>query len=252
MAVAQGARARARAEITAEIVAEARRQLAVDGAAGLSLRSVARELGMVSSAVYRYVASRDDLLTRLIVEAYDGIGTAAERAAAAYADEAPAERFVAVARAIRSWATEQPHEYALVYGTPVPGYTAPLDTITPASRVSRALAGVVADAAAAGRLDRLPGPATPMSAATIADMHAVAAEVAPDLDVEVVVRLVLAWTQIFGLISFELFGQTHGLITAPADLFDATTRALVAHLGLPAASEGLDDVDGSAGSPDAG
>lgn len=97
----RGARERARAEITAEIVAEARRQLAVDGAAGLSLRSVARELGMVSSAVYRYVASRDDLLTRLIVDAYDSLGAAAERAASGSTGLAPAHRFVIVARAIR-------------------------------------------------------------------------------------------------------------------------------------------------------
>ena len=72
------ARARARAAITDEIMNEARRQLAADGAAALSLRSIARELGMVSSAIYRYVDSRDDLLTRLIIEAYDSLGAAAE------------------------------------------------------------------------------------------------------------------------------------------------------------------------------
>lgn len=237
MPTARNARERAREEITAEIVAEARRQLDVGGAAGLSLRSVARELGMVSSAVYRYVANRDDLLTRLIIEAYDAIGAVAERAAARSAGEPPVERFVAVARAIRTWARRHPHEYALVYGTPVPGYAAPEDTIAPATRVSRALAGVVTDAAAAGLLDPPPGPSTPLTDATMADLRAVAAEVAPDVDPEVVVRLLVAWTQLFGLVSFELFGQTQGLITAPADLFDATTRATAAHLGLRASSD---------------
>ena len=80
---AAGARARVRAELTREIVEAARRQLATDGAAGLSLRAVARELGMASSAVYRYFASRDELLTALIVDAYDAIGAAAEEAEAA-------------------------------------------------------------------------------------------------------------------------------------------------------------------------
>ena len=79
------ARARARAELTEEIKAVARRQLAEQGSAALSLRAVAREVGMVSSAVYRYFPSRDDLLTALIVDAYDAVGDAAEQALAAHA-----------------------------------------------------------------------------------------------------------------------------------------------------------------------
>jgi AcrR family transcriptional regulator len=80
MSTAQGARARARIEVTAAIKDEARRQLAAEGAAKLSLRAVARELGMVSSALYRYFPSRDDLLTALIIDAYDSVGEAAEAA----------------------------------------------------------------------------------------------------------------------------------------------------------------------------
>ena len=83
---AQGARARARMEVTAAIKDEARRQLAAEGAAKLSLRAVARELGMVSSALYRYFPSRDDLLTALIIDAYDSLGESAEAAHAEVAD----------------------------------------------------------------------------------------------------------------------------------------------------------------------
>ena len=82
---APGVRARVRAELTREIAEVARRHLASDGAAALSLRAVARELGMASSAVYRYFPSRDDLLTALIVDAYDAMGEAAEVADAAAA-----------------------------------------------------------------------------------------------------------------------------------------------------------------------
>src|SRR5215469_4392552 len=71
------ARERARAEITSEILDAGRRHLATDGASALSLRAIARELGMASSAVYRYVESRDDLLTRLIIDAYESLGAAA-------------------------------------------------------------------------------------------------------------------------------------------------------------------------------
>src|ERR1700756_1738163 len=114
------ARERARAELTREIKEEARRQLAEVGAHGLSLRAVARELGMVSSALYRYFPSRDDLLTALIIDAYDAIGSAAEAAIAASAGAPARERWAAACRAIRAWAVANPHEYALIYGSPVP------------------------------------------------------------------------------------------------------------------------------------
>ena len=98
MTAATGARARVRAELTEEILAAARRQLAEQGSAALSLRAVAREVGMVSSAVYRYFPSRDHLLTALIVDAYDGLGAAVERAAA----KVPADDLVGpVARHLR-------------------------------------------------------------------------------------------------------------------------------------------------------
>ncbi len=232
MTAAQGARERARAEITGEIVAEARRQLAVHGASALSLRSVARELGMVSSAVYRYVASRDALLTLLIVEAYDSLGGATERAAARSAGNPPVERFVAVASAIRRWARAHPHEYALVYGSPVPGYAAPPDTIAPAARVSLALASVVVDAHRDALLHRPPGPPMEIPPALASDLAAVRGEFGVDLDYEVTARLIAAYTQLFGLVGFEIFGQTHGLITAHAELFTVTTRAMARFVGL--------------------
>ena len=58
----------------------------------------------------------------------------------------PAARFVAAGRAVRTWAVDNPHQYALLYGSPVPGYEAPQDTIGPASRATLALVGIVADA----------------------------------------------------------------------------------------------------------
>src|SRR4051812_34165194 len=137
-------RARVRAEMTEEIKAAARRHLAADGA-NLSLRAVARELGMVSSAIYRYFASRDELLTALIVDAYDAIGSAAERAEAAVDRADLRGRWLTACRAVREWALANPHEYALLYGSPVPGYAAPQDTVPPASRVPVLISGILRD-----------------------------------------------------------------------------------------------------------
>src|SRR2546421_368748 len=108
---ARSARRRAREEITLEIVGTARRHLATQGAVGLSLRAVARELGMVSSAVYRYVASRDELLTLLIIDGYNALGAAAEQAEQAVARPDLVGRWLVLCHAVRDWALASPHEY---------------------------------------------------------------------------------------------------------------------------------------------
>jgi AcrR family transcriptional regulator len=228
----QGVRERARAEITAAIIAEAHRQLAEVGPTALSLRSVARELGLASSALYRYFASRDELLTALIIEAYDALGEAAEAAAAASADVNPARRWSAVASAIRAWGLEHPHQYALLYGSPVPGYHAPEATIGPASRVTLALLRVVEDAYRAERLS-LPAAAVAPTDALRHDVDGLLRDTALALPVEMVAPIVAAWTQLFGLVSFELFGQTRNVFEAHDDLFAQTAAAMASFLGLP-------------------
>jgi AcrR family transcriptional regulator len=145
------ARERVRAELTREITEIARRQLATEGAAaGLSLRAVAREMGMVSSAIYRYFSSRDELLTALIIEGYDAIGAAVELAETACPRADYPGRWLAACQALRGWALAHPHEYALIYGSPVPGYQAPQQTIAPAARVAAVFGKIISDAHQAG------------------------------------------------------------------------------------------------------
>jgi AcrR family transcriptional regulator len=217
------ARARARAELTREITAAARRQLAEVGSTGLSLRAVARELGMASSAVYRYFKSRDELLTALIVEAYDAVGDAAE--AAARDTTGPAtDRFLAVAVAIRRWAVEHPHDYALIYGSPVPGYSAPTDTVTPAIRVSLAALGVFSDGVASGEVSTGGSASVPGS---VSDAFGrLRAEAGDSLSDDVLTRMLLAWTAMFGTISFELFGHLHGMVEDYETFFEHQMRRI--------------------------
>src|SRR3954451_3948267 len=145
-------RAQARLETIEQIKQIGREHLAVDGP-NLSLRAVARDLGVVSSAVYRYFASRDELLTALIVDAYADLADAVEAADAAIADRADLTgRWLAVSHAVRDWALAHPAEYALLFGSPVPGYAAPPDTTTQAARTPATLVGVIADGVRAGRL----------------------------------------------------------------------------------------------------
>ncbi|MGW2933502.1 TetR/AcrR family transcriptional regulator [Streptomyces sp. NPDC055722] len=227
MSTAQGARARARIEVTAAIKEEARRQLASEGASRLSLRAVARELGMVSSALYRYFPSRDDLLTALIIDAYDSLGETAEAADAKAGDIAPAQRWVTVCEAVRGWALANPHEYALIYGSPVPGYAAPETTIPPASRVGLLLLGIVRDAY------RQRGVARPRVPAELEpEARRMTAELAPDLPPEVVTAMVAAWAQLYGLVGFELFGQFHNVVEDRGAFFRHAVAQLAHGVGL--------------------
>jgi AcrR family transcriptional regulator len=222
------ARARARAELTAEIVDTARQHLASDGAAALSLRAIARELGMASSAIYRYFPSRDDLLTRLIVDAYDALGEAAEHSEARVKRSDLRGRFAATCSGVREWSLANPHEYALIYGSPVPGYAAPVDTIGPATRVATLLVAVMAQAHAEARVALRSE--SPLPRAAIRSMspavHAFPVDLPPDL----VLRGLLAFSGIFGAISFELFGQLHNVIDEDPKLREAFFTAEMVRL----------------------
>jgi AcrR family transcriptional regulator len=226
------ARERARVELTREIKEEARRQLADAGANGLSLRAVARELGMVSSALYRYYPSRDDLLTALIIDAYDAVGAAAERAAGQ--PGAARDRWSAACRAVRDWARAHPHEYALIYGSPVPGYRAPQATVGPAARVPLALVGLLAAAAADGELAALSAEqAPPLGDELGAQVAALTATLGVGgVPPQALVGAVIGWTQLFGMLSFELFGQFVGTFEPADALFDRAVGQLAALAGL--------------------
>jgi AcrR family transcriptional regulator len=219
-----------RAELVREITDIARRHLATDGAAGLSLRAVAREMGMVSSAIYRYFPSRDDLLTALIIDGYNAIGEAVEGADAACPRDDFLGRWLAVCRAVRGWALAHPHEYALLYGSPVPGYRAPEDTIGPASRDTAVYGRIIADAHQAGALS--PPGLGPTPPQILSADAAVVRTLMPDVSDDTVTRAIIAWTGLFGMVNFELFGQFNNVITHRAELFDHNMTCLAALIGL--------------------
>ncbi|GHJ17528.1 MULTISPECIES: TetR/AcrR family transcriptional regulator [unclassified Micromonospora] len=227
--VAPSLRARVRAGMIEEIKAVARRHLATDGA-DLSLRAVARDLGMASSAIYRYFPSRDDLLTALILEAYDALGDAVETADADADHDDLRGRWLAASRAARAWALAHPAEYALLYGSPVPGYAAPDDTVAPAQRPPMTLLGILRDGMAAGRLappdEELPEPLR-------GDVAELTALTGVPLPPALMVRAMAGWTQLFGLISFELFGRINRALPHRDEYFDHQIALTADLVGLP-------------------
>jgi AcrR family transcriptional regulator len=225
-----GKRQESREKIEAQIIELGRRHLVTEGAAGLSLRAIARDLGMVSSAVYRYVASRDDLLTLLLVDAYSELADAVDDAAAD-TDRTWRDQLIAMAYAARAWAVDEPARWALLYGSPVPGYHAPREsTVGPGTRVVGALFDAVAAGIAAGDI--------PQSNVVVAqplssDFDRIRQEFGFAGDDSAVAKCFLLWAGLVGAISLEVFGQYGAdTLTEPRAVFDTQVGLLIETLTI--------------------
>lgn len=223
-------RQRRHRETMADILRIAHQQLVSEGAAALSLRAIARELGLVSSAMYRYVPSRDELLTLLIEESYNAFGDAVEAAEARCRREDFGRRWLAIGRSVRRWAVANPAEWALLYGSPVPGYHAPPERTTAAgSRVPLLLLGLLADAGLKPTPDD-----PPMTTALHRELDRLRPALPGELAPEVLARGLLAFSSLCGLVSLELFGQFTNTVTQFTGHLDHQLARLGAVLGLPA------------------
>ncbi|MFJ2648030.1 TetR/AcrR family transcriptional regulator [Streptomyces sp. NPDC087420] len=206
-------RERYRTQVRAEVKEHAWEQIATAGASALSLNAIAKRMGMSGPALYRYFASRDDLITELIRDAYRSLADAFRTAAASSADLA------APAHAMRGWALADPHRYFLIYGTPVPGYHAPDDITAIASEIMT----TVLDAFAP-----LPSesPATPFE--THLEDHRQWAGDHPASAVALH-RGLIFWTRLHGVLSLELAGHFAGMgfdsgLLFAAELDDLSAR----------------------------
>ncbi len=220
-----GKRQESRQRIEAQILDLARRQLVTEGAAALSVRAIARDLGMVSSAVYRYVASRDELLTLLLVDTYSELADHVEQARRG-AEAGWRGDVTAIAQAMRRWALDQPACWALLYGSPVPGYHAPAElTGGPGTRVVRALFDAVGTGVSAGAITLTD---TPVAQSLSADLQSLRSEFEFPGDDALTLRCTVAWTVVVGAVSLEVFGQ-YGADTFadPGAVFDEQVRILL-------------------------
>ncbi len=214
-----------RAAKAEQIKGVARHCLANDGAAGLSLREIARRMNESSSALYRYFPTRDALLTALIIDAYNDLGSTAERAWQAAQRKTPTNQFVAVCKAIRSWSLEHRDEFALIFGSPIPNYAAPESTIAPAARIPLVLAHI----ARSGTIDASNfGPVSLPPRVLDARLG----ELLPDMSPDQMSRCLMAWSAIFGLLSFELFGHFVNSVAKSDEYFSSAVYEIARRLGL--------------------
>lgn len=191
-----------KSDLRERIIEAAWAQIAREGAPALSLRAIARDLGIAAPSIYNYFADRDALVTALIMEAYESLGTHQLNAIKMVEPHDLNKQMISLGTAYHEWAITYPQRYLLIFGTPIPGYTVPLETVAPiAARSLSALVNVVESYHQAGRLKVV------------------------DVDSQTIA--VLIWTRVHGLISMEISHNLPPIIPDVSQLFQIEFKLIV-------------------------
>lgn len=241
-----GRREQLRRELLASVRTAALAHLQEDGPSGLSLRAVARDVGISPAGLYRYFDGRDALLTMLISEGYDDLADHLFLAQGLDGDDLsdldrprdvphavvsgadPVAHVEAAWRTYRDWGRGRPNEFALLFGEPIAGYAAPQEgsTTRANARMSMALMRPMLEAEQAGRL-RVPALVAPSAG------HQVLAEAISEVAGVAILPSFAAfalasWSQLHGAVALELNGQFHWM--DPEGIGDVFDASLAAHL----------------------
>jgi AcrR family transcriptional regulator len=180
------------------------------------------------SALYRYFPSRDELLTDLIVAAFDAHADAVE---AGGAHDDVAEALHGVLHAYRAWALAHPAEFGLAYGTPVPGYVAPPEpTVRPGTRIGLFTLGLLARAHAVERLDpdTLHRRAARLSPGTTEQLKTWSERHGQQLPPEVLAVWLDLFVHLHGLVSMEVFGLLRPITPYATETIETELATLLA------------------------
>jgi AcrR family transcriptional regulator len=235
-AVSLTRRERQRAATLAEIRAEARRLLIDGGEAAVSLRAVARQMGLTPAALYRYVDSHEELMRQLSVDIHDDLIAALETARDETASPAAADRLRAVSRRFRRWALEHPIEFRLVFANPMHAiWEQPCTDLEAAGqRMGKVFAELFGELVSSGQL--------PVPSVEDVDPALLAAVLSVDeqrlgggkgeLPPTVLVRFVECWTRLYGCVALEVSGQLHWAMEDTSPMFELTLRECAELLGV--------------------
>jgi AcrR family transcriptional regulator len=228
-------RERMRSATLQEIREVAREHLRAHGPSGISLRGIARDIGMTAPALYRYYAGLGDLLTAMIETYINEMSDAMEAAR----DELPADdlggRLVAVTRAFRGWALEHRPEFAMVFGAPVPGFDNPDEG---GVHEAGARLGGIFFSLFTELWRRRPFPVPPdeeISPELTRQLRGFAAACGAeqaDLPLGVLRLYAASWVRLYGLVAMEIFGHVHFMFDDVEPLFEAELSDLGRVVGL--------------------
>jgi AcrR family transcriptional regulator len=188
-----------------QIKAAARQQMAQHGTAGISLRGIGRELGITAPAIYNYFPRLDDLITALIVDAFNALADAIEATEAAVTSEMCGPKILASCLAYRAWAVAHPVDFQLIYGNPIPGYVAPAEVTVPlARRPFDGLFRLFLEAYQSGELV-VPAEYTPVPASIAAHFATWLPTASNNFPDALLCLLMSGWARIHGMVMLELF-----------------------------------------------
>jgi AcrR family transcriptional regulator len=237
--------------VRSEVKEAALAQLAQAGPAGLSISAIGKQLGVSGPALYRYFASRDDLLTELVIDAYQDLADALTAAASQAPSQDSRARLAAVARAYRAWALAQPHRYRLLFGPPLPGYDAHAARLVAAAWAAmNCLLGILrepgkgegeagqGDSGEAAPDEGFPGegvpgdgaaaPLLPLPQPLAGQLIAWAEQHAPGTGPATALNAVLIWSRLHGIVSLEIAGNFASMGLDPGQLFEIELSRLSA------------------------
>ncbi|WP_329284388.1 TetR/AcrR family transcriptional regulator [Streptomyces sp. NBC_01455] len=238
-------RRRRRAAAVQEILDAAERHIAEHGPAALSLRAIARSLGMTVQALYHYFPSRDDLVTALIAKAYDALTEAVQAAVDAATGDSPQERVLVAAEGYRQWAITHPERFQLLYGTPLRYYAAPVEG--PTTQAVRQMSAIfereLFDGFTTAQLAAADTPG--LSAELLAYLDQLPPTGQRDLPPPATALVLSAWGHLHGLVVLEVFGHTSFLGDHQAEIFRMAMRNLFqdTHSRIPVAGPGTTATD---------
>lgn len=201
------------------------RQIAEAGASAMSLRAIARELGITAPAIYNYFPRRDDLVTELIVDAFNSLGESQQDSVCNLPSEDLSTRLTTLGFAYRNWAVTHPQRYQLIFGTPIPGYEAPADITTPAAAGSlEPLIETIQTIFAEGRLrversaEMTPG---------LKSMLEAWSQFTGGTDIEVLYSALVIWSRVHGLVTLEIGHQFPSFITDPGEIYQREILSMI-------------------------
>jgi AcrR family transcriptional regulator len=219
-------------EMQSSIKSIARQQMAEGGTASISLRGIATALQVTAPALYRYYPTRDDLITALIVDAFNALADALENAEQAHTPMPVQVQLMAVLKAYRQWALEHPTDFQLIYGNPIPGYAAPKEVTVPAvSRTFIPLMRPLVIALNSGIFTPQP-PFTDVPPQNAVHIQALIERGGYPISIETFHVGMILWVAIHGVIMLELFNHIGPNVGDVDAFYESTLRALLTTMGL--------------------
>lgn len=214
-----------------EIRSTAWKQIAETGVQALSLRGIAREMGMTAPALYRYYKDRDALVIALLVDAFTSFTNALEAAGEAYTGEDYAGHFRSMCKAYFQWAAANPQKYALMFGTPIPGHLFANELGPVAQRSFLVLLGVIGEAHKAGEIGgelasiRLPS--------NLKSQYEALRKMGMPYGPQVIHLALAVWSAMHGIVSLYLYQYLSGFLGQNVESFvDFEIEKLIRMMGM--------------------